>query len=161
MFCLQHVRKQPIACVCIASLMHAMWTQHTRPSSCAKLLGQFTRAVQQGPESTQFLLHSWRRHYTWRYRESGFSLSNSVALTHKYLSYLLIFVFFSDDRQIGLVLVSLRNLKNSLLKDSFFFTGHDHAHGSLVRKHWGPQHQFHLFVHTLYSTVNGLTRHLS
>ena len=40
------------------------------------------RAVRQGPESTQFLLHSWQRHYTYGnwYRESGVSLSNSVGL---------------------------------------------------------------------------------
>ncbi len=36
-----------------------------------------------GPKSTQFLIHSWRCHYTWRYnyRESRFSLSNSVDAT--------------------------------------------------------------------------------
>ncbi len=59
-----------------------MCTQHKRPWSCVKLLCLFTRAVRQGPDSTQFLLHSWRRHYTWQYREYWFSLSNSVVLAY-------------------------------------------------------------------------------
>ena len=43
-------------------------------------LCKFTHSVQQGPGCQQFLLYSWQRHYMWRYRESGFSLSNSVDL---------------------------------------------------------------------------------
>ena len=37
--------------------------------------------VRQRPNSTKFLFHSWW-HHTWRYRESGFSLSNSVSHNH-------------------------------------------------------------------------------
>ena len=68
--------------VALASLKRAMWTQHKWPWSCAKLLSSSTRAVRLGPDSTQFLLHRWRRHYTWRHRESGFSLSNSVGTSY-------------------------------------------------------------------------------
>ena len=61
-----------------ASLKRAMWMQHKRHWSCAKLLGWFTRAVRQGTESTQFLLYSWQRHYMWRYYGSRTPPSNPV-----------------------------------------------------------------------------------
>ncbi len=43
------------------------------------------------PKSTQFLLHSWLRNYTWRYRKSRFTLSNSVVFTY--------FVLFRENKQ--------------------------------------------------------------
>ncbi len=42
----------------------------------------FTHAVWQGPKYPKFLLLIWWCYYRWQYRESGSSLSNSVAYPH-------------------------------------------------------------------------------
>ncbi len=63
---------------CVCATLQAWSAQCERNISGLEVAQSYSVSVRQGPESTQFLLHSWRRHYTWRYRESGFSLSNSV-----------------------------------------------------------------------------------
>ena len=65
----------------IANLKHAMWTQHIeRHWNCASYSVSLRALFGKDQSKPNFC--SITSHYTWRYRDYGFSLSNSVVHAH-------------------------------------------------------------------------------
>ena len=73
-------RSEVADCVCVALPVWSM--QCGRNISSLEVAQSYLVSLRAlfGKDPTRpNLLHNWRCHYTWRYRESGFSLYNSVA----------------------------------------------------------------------------------